>query len=232
MKFYITAIIICCIAFMSCDRWKEMKYNTKISLAMKMQAEGKYKDALVAANEALAIDSDKVSAYIIRGEVDNQIGNYVSAQQDLSKAIEIEPSNKLALYQKGLACALQEKYDLAIVFYNKVIDGDDTLTFEFDKSNPLYHDDHKDENKIDPTVVRYCRGYAYYMLKDDIHAMREFDFCVSKGYNNHGSVYFYMANLFVAHNDFDKGCNYFSLANMYGCADARSYIDKYCKLTK
>lgn len=229
MKKNLLYIVICCISLAGCDRWRDYRFKTKLSSAVALRAKGKYEDALLDANGALEIDSNAASAYIVRGKINISLNQYSFAIQDFSRAIELDPQNIMALYEKGFANALRGKYDTAAFYYTEAIQakGSDTLYFEYNKKNPLKEE--YDQNDVDMSIIKYCRGVAFYMTKNDDKALNDLEFCLSNGYNNAGSVFLYAGLIYMSKGFTAKGCNYFNLAVTNGNPDAQQYINKYCK---
>lgn len=212
-----------------CNWLKKSRFDNRLSSAIELKDRKMYEEALDKIDEAIKIDPDEAPAYIVKGQINDALNKYSAAILDLSKAIDIEPTNILALYQKGLTHAMKGEYDSAIEFYNKAIrqKGTDTLYFELNNNNQLNAEIIKSD--VDMTIIRYCRGFAFYMTKNDDKALNDFDFCLSNGYENNGSVFLYSGIIYISQGFSDKGCARLKLALRNGNSAAEEYITKYCK---
>ncbi len=80
------------------------------------------------------------------------------------------------------------------------------------------------------TTIRYCRGFAFYMLNDYDKALNDFDFCLSEGFNNDGSVFLYAGIIYSYKGIVNKACSFFGLAIRNGNSEAQKYWNEKCKL--
>jgi tetratricopeptide (TPR) repeat protein len=156
-------------------------------------------------------------------------GKFKEALTKIDEALELDPSGVVALYQKGLTFVLDKRYDSAILFCNKAIHakGSDTLYVELNKNNPINKD--RVLQDVEMPVIRYCRGFSFYMLNDYNKALDDLEFCLSSGYNNNGSVFLYAGIIYSSRGDSARGCNYFELAARNGNLESRNYLLRNCK---
>ncbi|MBK8551936.1 MAG: hypothetical protein IPL53_13050 [Ignavibacteria bacterium] len=73
-------------------------------------------------NEALAIDPDCALAYLVRAQGYSYLNNQAEVENNLKKAIGIQPDFKDALLQLGRMKLSTENYDEAKEFFLKVIE--------------------------------------------------------------------------------------------------------------
>ena len=158
-----------------------------------------------------------------------EAGKFKEALEKLDEALEIDPNGIVAFYQIGQNFIMEKKYDSAIIFCNKAIHekGTDTLYLDLNNKNPIVND--RNINDVEMTLIRYSRGFSFYMLNNYDKALDDFEFCLSNGYNNNGSVFLYAGIIYSAKGPSKKGCNYFELAVRNGNSEAQSYLDKSCK---
>jgi tetratricopeptide (TPR) repeat protein len=75
---------------------------------------GRYKEALVELDKAIAIDPEQAKAYQNRGAAYNSLARYDEAVADLDRAIKLDPKNAGAHTNAGLAYFMIGRYDRAI----------------------------------------------------------------------------------------------------------------------
>jgi tetratricopeptide (TPR) repeat protein len=92
---------------------------------------------------ALLRSPDIKTTYYLRGFARNKIGDYRGAEEDLTKAIELQPEFAPAYVERGNAYYHKGQYDQAIADYTKALG-----------INPTYAE------------VYNSRAVAYYLLKD------------------------------------------------------------------
>ncbi len=71
--------------------------------------------------KAIEANSEFLDAYINRGLVNNELGNYEASLKDYDKAIELDRKCALAYNNRGYTKFLQKNYDGALEDYNKAI---------------------------------------------------------------------------------------------------------------
>ena len=131
-------------------------------------------------------------------------GKYEAALSTVNHALEINENGIAALYQKGRIFALERKYDSAILYCNKAIHekGSDTLYIDVNTNNPLLNGQFLDD--VNMNFIKDCRGVSFYMLSKYSLALDDFEFCLSNGYNNEGSIFLYAGFIYIARGQTSK----------------------------
>ena len=107
---------------------------------------------VVAAQKAVALDSENVTAYVLRGLAYAALKDYARAIADYDRAIELNPEDATAYYNRGVAYADLKDYARAIADYERAI-----------QLNPEY------------ATAYNNRGVAYADLKDYARAIADYD---------------------------------------------------------
>lgn len=75
---------------------------------------GNLDEAMADLNAAIAADATNVNAFILRGEVYMQSGDYANAAADFAAALEVDPANSIAYYDSALLNTRLEDYNAAL----------------------------------------------------------------------------------------------------------------------
>ncbi len=67
------------------------------------------------------MDEDNIKAYIIRGNILNDLNDYTEALADYSKALLIDPINAIAFNRRGLTYENLKENNKALADYSKTI---------------------------------------------------------------------------------------------------------------
>jgi tetratricopeptide (TPR) repeat protein len=67
------------------------------------------------------LDDNDIKAYIIRGNILNDLNDYTEALTDYSKALLIDPSNAIAYNRRGLTYENLKENNKALTDYSKAI---------------------------------------------------------------------------------------------------------------
>jgi tetratricopeptide (TPR) repeat protein len=224
--FFIIGLII--LISVGCRQIKENRIKNKLNAAIELKDQNRFEEALAIVREAQLIDSNEIRVYIEMGKINNLSGRHADALKSFYKAISLDPSNILSLFQQGITYAFLEKYDSAISYYNRAIGqkGNDSLYFELNRNFTLEND--AIEFEVDMPTIRYYRGMAFYFSKMLSNALSDFNFCLSEGYNE-GGAYFYLGLIAISNGDKSVGCEDLRLAVENHYDEAKAYLAKYCK---
>ena len=116
-----------------------------------------------------------------------QQGNFVQAITDYTKAIELEPNNAAAYYNRGIVYSNSGNLEQAIQNFTKAIE--------------------LDPRKIEAYINR---GTAYLDSQDFEKALQDYnktialDSSIAEAYNNRGIVYFHLGDLAQAISDYTR----------------------------
>ena len=130
-----------------------------------------------------------INEWFEKGEKAYKAGNFQEAVTNFTKAIQIDPNDAMAYYNRGVAYADQKQYDRAIADYGKAI-------------------------QIDPNYANAYnnRGIAYKNLKQYERAISDYGKAIqidpnhANAYNNRGSAYALQQMYFAATRDARKAC--------------------------
>ncbi len=96
--------------------------NTYYKYGISFYDQGKYEEAIVQYQKAIALQPDFVDAYNDWGRVLHAQKKYDEAIIQYQKTVEIQPSYVYGYYNTGLALYAQKRYDEAIAQYQKAIE--------------------------------------------------------------------------------------------------------------
>jgi tetratricopeptide (TPR) repeat protein len=82
---------------------------------------GRYEEALVDLNRAIALDEQYALAIAIRGEIYRSMGRYEEALVDLNRAIALDEQYALAIAVRGETYRLMGRYEEALVDLNRAV---------------------------------------------------------------------------------------------------------------
>ena len=100
----------------SCDNRLSNYYNSQ---AEKLEAKGKYEEAIVLLDKAVEKNPQNRYALMNRGVDKSMLEDYEGAIEDYSKIIEFDPDNTLAYLNRGRCKARLDNYIEAIEDFNK-----------------------------------------------------------------------------------------------------------------
>lgn len=153
-------------AFAQAD--KEYLYNQKIEEINRLEAKGKYEEAISASTEAIKLNPQNPLGYYHRGneyssmamyyyfqlkstgntDKDKQIGlqNYELANKDFEKAVTLKPDYAEAYAARAMNYYIFEKYDQAVNDWEKAISIDNDR-WSYECRALYYHQVLQDDNK-------------------------------------------------------------------------------------
>ncbi len=151
-----------------------------------LQEAGRYKEAIDAYSQAIALDPWNAYVYYCRGSAYDDLENYKRAIKDYGRAIELNPQYSEAYNDRGLAYSNLNRYERAIADFDQAI-------------------------KLDPQYASAYggRGLASYALKDlesaieDYNRAIELDTQYAVAYGGRGRAYYYLGDYWRAAQDFD-----------------------------
>ena len=225
-------LLLLILTLTSCDNRLSNYYNSQ---AEKLEAEGKYEEAIVLLDKAIKKNPQNLYALINRGVDKSFLEDYEGAIEDYTKIIEIDTNNALAYLNRGKNKARLGDYLAAIEDFNKALKikkfhNEIGVYFETlrNSSLPFTNNSNVSEFDVDIEEILFARGYARYNIDSLTLAFNDFYFCVqenfepAKSYGMIGVIYF-------AYGDMENAYLYLNKARMLGDSDAEEMISKYWK---
>jgi tetratricopeptide (TPR) repeat protein len=201
-------------------------FNHYYSEAKKLEAEGKYVEAIILLDKAIEKKPENIYALLDRAVDKSLLKNYKGAIEDYSKIIKIDSNNTLAYMNRGKNKKRLEDYKGAIDDFDKAIKtkGGELLWMEKTENswvNTGY------EFEVNMEEIRFERGLARYETDSLRKAFEDFNVCIQFGYELAAS--YYMTGLiYIASGNIDEGCKILTKSKEYGDLNAQEMIDKYC----
>jgi tetratricopeptide (TPR) repeat protein/uncharacterized protein YraI len=138
--------------------------------------------------QSSSCDLTSASAFNTRADTAYYAGNYESALQDYTCAIELDNQNPYAYNGRGNVYVVLQQYDEALADYNQAL--------EYEEDNAWY--------------LYFNRGSTYLSLKDyakaeaDLNQAIELNQAQGTVYNNRGNIYYEQGDYTRAIEDYDK----------------------------
>jgi tetratricopeptide (TPR) repeat protein len=160
--------------FGACSSDHAGHYENYINQAIKYENEKKYEKAITSINLSLKIDSTKSFPYVLRGKILSLMHSDGAAILDFSKAIQLNPKNISAYFNKAISLSLLDNDDSAIFYFNQAIKMKEFGDFILEKKNSNFPD-LESQNDISLSSIRFHRGLSLYSKKNDSLAMEDFN---------------------------------------------------------
>ena len=219
------AVILICsvLIFGSCDFKSSDWYNAE---AEKLEAEGRYAEAIVLLDKAIEKKPDNIYALMNRGVDKSLLEDYNGAIADYSKIVEIAPDNTLAYLNRGKNRSRTEDYSGAVEDFDRAIKTKGGEFLWMDKvENPFV--DTGFEFDVAMEEIRFERGLARYETDSWRTALDDFAFCVQRNYQLDTS-YYMVGIIYIRYGKIDDARNALAKAKEYGYPDAQEIMEKYC----
>jgi len=195
--------------------------------AEKLEAEGKYKEAIILLDQAIEKDPKNIYALLNRAVDKSILEDYTGALEDYSTIIGIDPDNTLAIFNRGKNKWRLEDFSGAIADFNKAIKtkGGEHLYIEKTENGLI---DTGSEFDVLMEEIKFSRGLAYYDIDSMKLAFEDFSFCIQKNHETaesyywRGAIYLYFEMKKEACKDLDKSDE---LGNEY----AKTMLEENCK---
>ena len=201
---------------------REFLSNEKAERSWTLLSQGRTREALDAADEAIRLNPKNPEAYNTKGTVNAQIGEYGLAIADFNRVLAINPKLVAAYNNRGLCHQKMRDYPHAISDY------DSALQFASGQTQIIYNSrgtaylamgdyaramaDFSRAVEIDPkyAVAYNNRGNAYCGMKDYAHALEDYTQAIGlngrlvEAYNNRGNIYQGMKDYHRAIMDYNR----------------------------
>lgn len=117
----------------ACSSDHDGQYEKYINEAIKYEAEKNYEKAISYINLSLKIDSIKSFPSVLRGKILSSMHSDSAAILDFSRAIQLNPQNISAYFNKAISLSLLNNDDSAIFYFNQAIKMKEFGDFILDK---------------------------------------------------------------------------------------------------
>ena len=185
----------------------------------------KYQDAIEVLNILLRVDSTASEGYFLRGIAKYNLDDLLGAEQDFTRAIEINPVYTIAFQYRAITRSRLGNYDDALHDFQEAIDLRPDhpgpyysrgvtylLSQQFEKAIADFTTFIRYDNKVSDAFLN--RGTSYLYLKDTTRALEDYELAIRtnyfdpNGYNRRGSVYMTQKKYDLALEDFNKAIGY------------------------
>lgn len=140
--------------------------------------------------KAIETNAEFLDAYINRGLVNNELGEYEASIQDYDRAIELDRKCALAYNNRGFTKFLQKNYEGALEDYNKAILLNPKFQLALDNKARLFTEVCMEDDKDFSEKYYLSRGILEVNNGNFAEALGDFD--ESLKYNQNSSIaYFY-----------------------------------------
>jgi lipoprotein NlpI len=178
-------------------------------------------------NNVISQDSLCVNALLTRGDIFFDINNLSLAKQDYFKVLSLDSKNVYSLYQLGELFNVEEKYDSAILFFQKAIDLKSNGNFILDRTNENI--DPQAKYDIEANEIMFARGLSFYYKRRLNDALNDFSYCIVHKYKLDKSYLYRAAILIELKSNLGAACSDLYEAKKNGSKEANMYIFKYCR---
>jgi len=152
-----------------------------------MLVDGKYSQAIDNLNVLIRLDPNSYEAYFFRGIAKYNLADYVGAEMDFDKTLDINPLYTAAYHYRAITLSRTGKYDQALNDLQMAV-----------SLRPGY------------TGLYFSRGVTYLLSQQFEKAIEDFDRFISKepkesdAYLNRGACYLFTGDTLKALSDYDK----------------------------
>lgn len=178
-------------------------------------------------NNVISNDSLCVNALLTRADIFFDIDNLNLAKQDYFKVLSLDSTNVYSMYQLGELFNVEEKYDSAIVFFQKALDLKSNGNFILDRTNEEI--DPKAKYDIAANELMFSQGLSFYYKRRLNDALNNFTYCIFQKYRLDKSYLYRAAILIELKSDQGNACLDLYEAKKNGSKEADTYIAKYCQ---
>lgn len=209
------------IFFAGCDMRSSGHY---IREAEKLSAKGKYRESNLLLDKAIAKNGQSLAAYIHRGTNKLRLEDDRGAIADFQKALALDTSNMMALFNSGNCYKRLGDYKSAIKYYSRAL-GDysaETGDTVFVRMKMI------SEFDIESGEVYFQRGDAYYRTGRFRQAYSDMNTALEKNHRV-ADCYLYIGYIYLENGQAAPACKYFSQSRHFGNKEAAQALKKYCQ---
>ena len=219
-----TAYTLFCLILTSCYFKSSDYYNSE---AEKLEAEGKYREAIVFLDKAIEKNPKNIYALTNRAVDKSLLEDYKGAIEDYSRIIEIDENNALAYLNRGKNRKRLKDYRGAIEDFDRAIKAKGGEFLYWEKvENPFLDNGFEFDVKMEE--IRFERGFARYNIDSLRTAFDDFNFCIQQNFELPKS-YYMVGLIYIAYGNIDEGCKMLTKSKGLGDLYAQEMIDEYCK---
>ncbi len=193
--------------------------------ADRLSEQGKYHEAIVLLDKAIAKNPQLVSAYINRGADKSATGQFLEAIRDYQSAVAIEADNTLALFNIGNNYKRLDSFETAIGYYDKAMAT---------KGDGIYVDWHPnrfvnpDPSDVPGYEIIFERAIAHYYNDSIRLAYNDLKTALESGYMV-ADCYYWLGFVYLSYRDKILACESFQKSKVLGNTDALEEIKRYCR---
>jgi tetratricopeptide (TPR) repeat protein len=184
-----------------------------------------FTDAINQYNEAIKLNPSYADAYFARGASKANSGQFQDAISDYRKAHDLGIDNSILYSNLGISYYGLKKPDTALMYLEKALTLDPTNASAYKFRGDIKYDDNDNNGAKDdytkainynPSASNYfCRGLAYYYLKNYKKAIEDMDKAIELN-PNAGQYYYDRGDTKDNLNDFSGACNDWQMAKSKG----------------
>jgi len=181
----------------------------------------------------------KDEAYINRSQCYEKLGLFNEELMNLNQAIKINPSNTIALNNRGIFYTTYNQPVLALEDLNKAISLNPKMCEAYLNRGLAYQRlenkektliDFNEANKLCPedADILHNRGKYYAHIKQQDKALIDLGKAISLNPND-GEIYYSRGIVYLTMKEQTKACEDFYKAEQLGYKKAIKYLEQYCK---
>lgn len=220
MRRKIILLILCSIALCGGDLSAQLNKQYFYYVGRSFLIDNRYKEAIETLNVLLRVDSEAYEAFFLRGIAKYNLDDLLGAEQDFSKAIELNPVFTTAFQYRAITRSRLGNYDDALHDFQEAVDLRPDLpgpyysrgvtyllSQQFEKAIDDFNRFIRFDNKVPDAYIN--RGTSYLFLKDTLSASQNFDLAIQtnreypEGYVRRGALRLSQNRLQEALDDFD-----------------------------
>lgn len=193
-----------------------------LSEGLDLSSTGYVREAIVKFDYAIHENPYQKDAYLQMGICYTYLNQEDSAIRTYQKLLSLYPENTAANYYYGVAKFKQQKYNEAVLYFNKALDSkggfNATDTNSIQTLIDLYKDNFESENAemdIPTREILYDRAMANYKSGNFQHARIDFANCIIQNYNP-GTCYYMIGLCRLARKEIKYAREAFFRASNYG----------------
>lgn len=168
-----------------------------------------------------------------------QAGNYDEAIKLYTEHLVLNPSNVIALYNRGRAYEENKEFEKALADFEKVLEIDqghvqanlsmamDLYFRQNDYANSVKYLNNAVDRDKNNAKAYTLRGKAYQRLGDANKAEKDFNTAINVN-ASYADAYYAKANLKYVMGNKDEACGLFRQADALGLEQAKTALQKYC----
>jgi len=149
-------------------------WSAHYNLGNYYQGRGMHQEAIKSYDKAVELEDEVVMPLVNSAMAYSVLGNNISAEEKLKKALEVDPENSVANLNYGLLLAQTQRFDLAKTHLIRALNSDSTLstaaynlaviTSQFSLTEALKYI--SKAHQLDPENAKYAYTFAFYSYQN------------------------------------------------------------------